>query len=170
MATETRTPVEINGREYLVDRLDAFKQVHVARRLLPGIAKMQGALRSMAPDVARAVAEATDQPLEEGVELENPKADLGVDTILESIAGALADMSDDDVDFVLKACLKVTQVKQKNGWANVTDRNGNLMFSDLNSSDLVKIAVEVIKYNMGDFFPSKSPTPPASVAPVGAST
>jgi len=121
--------VEVGGQKYRIGRIDARKQFHVARRLTPLLAGMAG--MSSVPD----------------------KSD-GFAAFLGPLTDALSGMSDDDVDYVLDACLGVCQRMQANGQgAPVVARGGGLMFEDIDMGQMVQLAVKVIQGNLGGFFP-----------------
>ena len=128
---------EINGINYTIGKLDAFTQLHVARRLAPVLAGMFTAFRH-APEIANA-------------------AD---DSILAMATGPLAEtlakMSNEDVDYVVNACLSVCQRQQAKGWAKVMV-NGSLMFSDIELDALLGLTVAVIQENLGRFFSTSQP-------------
>jgi hypothetical protein len=117
--------VEVGGHKYRIGRIDARKQFHVARRLAPLLAGMGG--------------------------LANKSA--GFAAVLAPITEALSSMSDEDVDYVLDACLGVCQRLQQDGRpAPVMTRSG-LMFEDIDMGQMIQLAVKVIQENLGGFFP-----------------
>lgn len=117
--------VEVGGHKYRIGRMDARKQFHVARRLSPLLAGM-GGLGDKSAGFAAALAPLTE---------------------------ALSSMSDEDVDYVLDACLGVCHRLQQDGRpAPVMTRSG-LMFDDIDMAQMIQLAVKVIKENLGGFFP-----------------
>jgi hypothetical protein len=117
---------EINGQAYRCGKMDAFKQFHVSRRLAP----VFGGLASSAS-----------------------KDNADFSQFLQPIAEAVAHMLDADCDYVLQACLGVTQRKQESGWANVYNvQTKALMFSDVDLAVMLQITAKVIQDNLGGFF------------------
>jgi len=122
--------VDVGGFQYRIGRIDARKQFHVARRLAPLLAGL-GDAASLNGD--------------------------GFAKFLGPIADALSHMSDDDVDYVLDACLSVCHRVQPNGQgAQVMTRSG-LMFQDIDMGQMIQLAVKVIQSNLGGFFPGAAP-------------
>jgi Phage tail assembly chaperone protein, TAC len=138
--------MEIAGITYQVGKLNAFEQLHVARRLAP----MFGALVS--------VFAAAPKGLEEGGSEEGESVES---KILELAMGPLADtfakMSNEDVDFIVNTCLSACQRKQERGWAKVFV-NGHLMFQDIQLDTLLGLTFAVLQENLGSFFPTSQPT------------
>ena len=127
--------ITIKEKTYRAGRMDARRQFHVVRRLAPIISGLTdlAALKS------------------------DPMAALG------PIAEALAAMKDEDADYILNACLEVTERQQPaGGWAKVM-RQGSLMFEDLDMADMLRLAGVALVENLGGFFdglPQRSAPPP----------
>ena len=118
--------VEVGGQKYRIGRIDARKQFHVARRLAPLLAGMGSVADKNA----------------------------GFAAFLGPLTDALSGMSDEDVDYVLDACLSVCQRLQPNGQgAPIVSRGGGLMFEDIDMGQMIRLAVKVIQENLGGFFP-----------------
>lgn len=116
--------VEVGGQKYRIGRIDARKQFHVARRLAPLLAGMTGI----------------------------PDRSAGFAAFLGPLTDALSGMSDQDVDYVLDACLGVCHRIQPNGHpAPVMTRSG-MMFDDIDMGQMIQLAVQVIQQNIGGFF------------------
>ena len=125
------TEIEVNSHVYLIGKLDVFKQFHVARRLAPVLA----ALGSSAGDVAKA-----------------ETADGAMMGVLSGVASVVAQMPEDDVNYVLNACLSAARRKSDDKWARVMTGT-NLMFADMQMDEMMRITIETIKENLGSFFP-----------------
>ena len=129
--------MEIKGKTYRSGRMDARRQFHVLRRLAP--------LLSGLTDLAALKAD--------------PLAAIG------PLAETVAAMKDADMDYVLDACLEVTERKQTaGGWAKVMV-GGSLMFEDLDMADMLRLAGAALQENMAGFFdalPQASPRPPSA--------
>lgn len=119
--------VEINGAQYRIGKMNARQQFHVMRRLAPIMASL-GPLAAGGLDDAGALA---------------------------PMAAVVAGLSDEDVDYVLDACLLVCQRQQGDGWAAIRVPNGKTtlsMFADIDMAAELRLAAEAIKENLGDFF------------------
>jgi hypothetical protein len=126
--------VELNGRKFrTVGKLNAFKQLHLFRRLLPILAGMGASLRAMPTSTA----------------------DPGFWSALGPMAKALSEMSEGDSEWVLLTCLTPCQMWNGSNWANLTASSGGLMFSDLGLRTMLELALLVIQENLGDFFPDQ---------------
>lgn len=129
----------IDGIEYKAVKVDAVKQFHLARRLSPF-------LEAIVPLIAKVKA---------GVIKEGDDATF--DALIEGyapFAKMMADMPDDQADYILfglLACIKRKQ-GQGLGYANVTNGNA-LMYSDINVVQMMKMAYHAFMENLADFFP-----------------
>jgi hypothetical protein len=71
--------------------------------------------------------------------------------ILAGIGDVATALRDEDLDYVLNACLDVTERKQSGGkWAPLR-ANGAVMFDGLTLPVLLQVAFHVIRRNLGDF-------------------
>jgi hypothetical protein len=116
----------VSDRQYVTtERLNAFDQLHLARKLSPALPIIEGL-----------------------VDPANVGKDKQVLTVL-----LLSHVADADVDFVLRKCLRVVCRRQADGQlARLQSSDGQLMFSDTSLADLLELAVNVIEENLGDFF------------------
>ncbi|MGE4191787.1 MAG: phage tail assembly chaperone [Pseudodesulfovibrio sp.] len=123
----------IKDKSYRVGRMDARRQFHVVRRLTP--------LLSGLTDLAALKSD--------------PLAALG------PIAETIAAMKDQDADYIIDACLAVTERQQAaGGWAKVM-QHGSLMFEDLDMADMLRLAGACLQENLGGFFDAlPQPSPP----------
>jgi hypothetical protein len=116
---------EIGDVRYRAGKMNAFAQLHIVRRLLPVLPALV--------------------PLQ--------KMDWKNDEVasVTALADALQNIRDEDVEYVLNACLDVTERRNPGGgWAAVRV-NGTTMFT-VGIAELMKIAMEAIQENMTDFF------------------
>jgi hypothetical protein len=123
---------QINGINYQAAKLDAKRQFHVARRLAPILSSLVAAMPK----------EST----------ESEAAGFNV-RMLMPIADAISQMSDEACDYVLDACLSVTQRQDGQIWAQVTASNGRIMYPDIDMSVMLQIASNVIQASLGNYFP-----------------
>jgi hypothetical protein len=138
--------VEIGGNEYSIAKLNAFQQLHLARKLAPLLTTF-------------------------GVALEKRKMSGDETAFLEMISGnfadALATMREEDVDFIIHTSLSVCARKQVVGVAApvfspvVIKGSKELMFQDMDLAVLVQLTLEVIEENLGSFFTIAQPSSPS---------
>jgi len=141
MKTETS-----NGVEYLIDKLDAFEQIHVGRKLAPLLAHALPAFLSIQNEV---------ESEREGVEIVLLSG-AGI-----PIADVLAKMSDEDANYVMHKCLARCQRKQAKGWAKVF-ANGVLMFQEIGGDDIIRLTKSVVEVSLSRFFPTGQPASPST--------
>lgn len=123
--------IEIGEKKYRTGKLDAFKQFHLVRKLLPLFSGMGQSFSNM-PDQA------------------------GTDAFWKSlapVANAIADMSTEDSEWILKTCLTACSYFNGRTWVPVTTPQGQLMFEDIEMAEMIQLAFTVIQDNLGSFFP-----------------
>ena len=122
---------EVKGVRYKAEKLSAFQQFAVARRLAPLVT-------ALAPGKGK-----------------DPVA---------SLAATLADISDENGEFVITQCMTGLQRFNGSSWTaawNVPTRRA--MFEELNDLEgLLPVVWEVIKGNLGNFLPALPTTPDAA--------
>jgi hypothetical protein len=128
--------------------MNAFQQLHVGRRILPILAKL--------PDMFGLTLEEIMAAPEEIV------ASLmsNLDKInLDVIASTFAELDQGDVDYIINACLDSAQIKDPKGtgWGRLR-KNGVVMYDHLGMREMLGVAINVIKDNLGDFFGENAPT------------
>lgn len=129
---------EINGIMYRTSRLDAFKQLYITRRLAPSIGKLLG----VADDFDQASPVAQTQKSD---------ADIRIKDFIQPVTDAIYALSDKDMDFVIKTCLKVVRRKDvTGGWVPVI-RDDKIMFEDMDLVTLIRLVAAVIKDNLMAF-------------------
>lgn len=129
----------IGKQAYRTGKLDAFTQLHIVRRLTPCLGKL-------------AALAGTGVKLKYGEDGKVEDMDGDLDAVLTPLANALTAMSDADVEYVLNACLEVTERRQAGGaWAALRVK-GVTMFDGLTLPVLLQIAYHVVRENLTDFF------------------
>lgn len=123
---------DINNQSYRSNRLDAFAQLHVSRKLAPILPKLMPVLSKLSS------AKALTDNLEQMAELMTP------------LAEAFAIMPKDDVDMIITSCMSVVHRKQNTAWSPVM-RNGVVMFDDIDLSTMLPMVVNVIRDSLGNF-------------------
>lgn len=127
---------EIDGKSYRANKLNAFKQLHIVRRLTPCVAGLAG----FADFKLKIIKDEEGKIL--GVD-----GDMGA--ALEPLVKAIAGLKDEDVEYIFNACLEVVERKQGNGWSFVR-LNDATMF-DLSLPELLQISARVIMDNLAGF-------------------
>lgn len=114
----------VGGQTYRSNRMDAFTQFHVMRRLAPIFSNLKDAYADGSTDLSNG---------------------------LEAAAKAIGDMTDIDSEYVLKACLDATKRKQGETYASLR-AGGRLMFEDIGLQEMMQISWYVLRDNFSPFF------------------
>lgn len=124
------------GVAYRIGKLDAFSQFHVSRRIAP-------ILVAMGTEVFKMV-------------LKNKTGGLHSDIDMALIAGPVSEvvarLSDEDSEYVLDKCLSVVKRQAGEHWCPVRS-NGLMMYQDVDMMVMLRLVVEVVRVNLGPFFP-----------------
>jgi hypothetical protein len=130
--------VVIDGATYRTGRLDARQQLHVGRRLIPALPGLLGSI----------------------VNADFSKLDGGSTLLLAAgpVGQAIAIMPQEDADYVVNTCLAVCSKRVGDAWAPMMASNGQLMDSELPLKVMLRMVVETIKDNIGNFSPGKGTT------------
>ena len=128
---------------YRANKLPAMKQAHVVRRLAPFLSALMGA-----------VPEGQAKTMLKAPKGKDSKADvaaLGV-AALGPLLDTLASMTDEQVEYVIHACLSVVERKQSTGgWAPAMSGE-QLQFEDLDMTGLLAITRNVLQRDLAGFF------------------
>lgn len=133
------TEFSINGHDYVAQKMDAIKQSHVARRLAPIMGCVQEAF---------AIAG-------------RPETFTMIDS-LPLMAKMISEMSDANWEYILFACLDLTQRRQATALTRIRV-SGRLQFEDIQLPEMMQIVWSVLNDNLAPFFSvlrSSSPKPP----------
>ncbi len=129
---------EVGGRRFLISKVDAFKQFHIARRLGPILTDLLPRMQKIA--AAAKLAKADDKNgFSELVEIGVP------------VINGLSKLSDEDADYVLHGLLSAVQMEQGPAFVKVY-ANGVLMIQDLPLNQMLQLAAQAFAHNLGDFF------------------
>ncbi|MGA4275574.1 phage tail assembly chaperone [Ralstonia nicotianae] len=127
---------EISGQKYRAEKLDAFKQLHVSRKIAPIVPKLLPMFLKFA-ESAQAGGDA--------------KQDLaGMATAFEPLAQSLAEMPDADCEYVVRTCLGVVARLQDGNWASIM-LNGTMVFDSIDLGVMLQLASKVIWDSLGPF-------------------
>ena len=135
-------PFEINGVNYSFGKLDAIKQFHVTRRLLPVLAELGLSATTLAS-------------------LSNESEGQDMMAIVGPVMGLISKMDDADVEYIIKTCMSTVKRQQGDKWAPVQSPGGLLMFADIDMTVMIRLTIESVKENLGGFFGG----PPSGVKP-----
>lgn len=127
--------VQIGEDLYQIGKLPAMTQFHVVRRIGPVLASMGVSITEMA---------ASGKSL---------RADVDLLSIMGTVSEVVAHMSNDDVEYVIYACLGVVRRKQGERFMAVMTGK-NFQFQDIDMNKMLRLTVEVLKENLGGFFPT----------------
>lgn len=120
---------EINGVQYRAQTMDARRQFHVARRLSAVLSPSADALGKVAPDA-------------------DSKA--GFIAAIDGFFEALSTLPDDQLDYVIDACLDTVSRKDGTQWSPI--RRGGAMMYDLDLYTQGAIVWHVVKGALDGFF------------------
>lgn len=131
------TELELQGKTYRVNKLDAFKQLHVSRRIAPIVPTLIPVFMEIAAGGESGDLFSNTEKLAES---------------LQPFAEAIADMDDAKAEYVIGTCLSVVQRQNGQGWTNVWNVQANCsMFDDMDMSVMLPLVIQVIKDNLGSF-------------------
>lgn len=129
----------INSIQYRTGKLNAFTQLHITRRLTPCLGHLAGLVGGK-----------VTLKYDEGGTVTDIDGDIA--DLLAPLSNAVTSLSDEDVEYIINACLEATERKQAGGgWARLRV-NGVTMFEGLSLPAMLQIAYYVIKDNLTDFF------------------
>lgn len=124
----------IGENQFRAGKLDAFKQLHVSRRIAPIIPTL----------IPVFVKVARDGGVTQDIE--------GFAAVLEPFAEGLAGMSDADTEYVFGTCISVVKRQVGANWTPVWNAQANVcMFDDLDLGDMIQIVIKVVQDSLGGF-------------------
>ena len=127
----------IGGRQFKLNKIDAFKQFHIVRRIGPILSDLLPALKD---------AKGSADKMSEDAKLD------ALAKIATPVMSGLSRLSDADSELVLYGLLASVEMQQDSGnWARVC--NGTmLMMQDLELPVLLQIAGRAFIFNLSSFF------------------
>lgn len=135
---------EIGGNTYRVSKLPIMVQIAVARRILPLFAPLTPLLREL---------KSLTEPVEEG----KPRPDINT-VMLSAVTDEFYKLKDEDVNFIIGACLTVAERQQGQGWMRVWNVQARApQFDDISLMDVMTLVMRAIMYSMGSFSPASLP-------------
>lgn len=130
--------VPVGQHLYRIGQLSAMEQFHISRRLGPLLTAMGGEVFKLL------------RGRQEGEKLDI--ADFA--GVAGPVALVLSKMSDEESEYIINTCLKVVKREQQGAWAPILTATGLPLFADINMVGMVRLTHEVVKANLGDFFPT----------------
>lgn len=126
---------QISGITYKAGKLSAFSQFHVSRRIAPII-----------PTLIPLYSEAATSDGGIGSNLDK------LATLLQPFADGLANLKDEDAEYILNECLGVVTREHNGKFTPVWSKSGKVaMFDDLDLGVMMQIVIEVIKDSLLPF-------------------
>lgn len=144
--------VEILGNTYLIGKLSARQQFHIAKRLAKTV-KSLGELAPIFEKIASrpvTITEGDTGALVPTIDNTDILAAVG------TLADAITSMSDEDTDFILDQCLRVVSRREGlNGtvrYQPIVNPSGGVQYQDVEDLGLqLRLCVEVLRANLGNF-------------------
>jgi hypothetical protein len=134
----------INDIRYMTGRMNAFDQLHVARRIAPvltGLGSVMASLMGGGNQINGTVPGG-------GEDVSN----VSFYTSLGPLSEAVSKMSDQDVNYVIRKCLSAVRKYNGERWVPVLSTSGELMFeNEMDMSVLLQLTMEVLSENIGPF-------------------
>lgn len=125
--------LELDGKLYRLDKLQAMQQFHVSRKIAPLIPAAIGPFLAI-------------NGMKGGID-KNLASIIGE---LQPFADGLAGLADADAEFVLGTCLSVVRVQNGDKWMPIW-RNGTAMFEDIDLGVMMRLTLRVIIESLGPF-------------------
>ncbi|QTL40906.1 hypothetical protein HGO23_06060 [Xenorhabdus budapestensis] len=146
---------EISGKKYRAGKLNAFQQQDLAVALIPVVPALKSVWENLKPSMV-------------GIDGKPVFAMDDMADLITPLAEAIRSLGKESRYEINDICLSVVSRENSGVWSEVYV-SGQLMFDDINGLDLLKIAGQVIKDALGNFFPALpendglSPVNPASI-------
>lgn len=141
----TERDFEIGGRRFKLNKIEVFKQFHIARRLTP----IMGDIMAVAPKIKDSI---KDEMSEE------QKFEI-IAKLAKPIMDGFSKLSDDDANLVLLGLCSSVEVHQptSNSWARIA-RDNIFMINDFELPIILQLAGRAFAYNIAGFFPTAQQT------------
>ncbi len=139
---------ELDGRQFRVKKLDAFKQLHLSRKVAPLLPPLAPLIIKISENAKNEIGAKSSSPLSTDI--------LAFAALAEPFAEALADMKDEHAEHIFTLTLTSVEI-QTNTTPNVWMPlwiPGSKMASEIEFNDAAKllpIVVRVIIHNLGNF-------------------
>jgi hypothetical protein len=127
----------IKDTQFRTDKMDAMAQAHLVRRLLPivstlaSLGKLKGAIDN--PEIAKEA--------------------------FQPVANALSELSDENFNYIIAACMRKVQMRQGERWVLVWNvPAARPQFDTIDLPLMMQLVFNVIQDNLAGFFPA-GPSP-----------
>lgn len=128
------TEIEIQGNTYRVNKLSAFAQFHVSRKIAP-------ILPTLVPVFVK---------LSQSGSLTDDLT--GLAEVMQPFAEGIASMSDESSEFVISTCLSVVTRNHSNGYTPIWNRQNNVcLFEDIDLGVMMKLVARVVQESLAPF-------------------
>ncbi|MEN6629819.1 MAG: phage tail assembly chaperone [Sulfuricella sp.] len=126
---------QIGGKEYRAQKLDAFEQLHVSRKIAPLLPALIPIFVNIIKDKKSALTDLAS-----------------LAELIAPFTEGLADMSNEASEYVVSTCLSAIQRKQGDNWTPVWSKSGKCsMFDDVDMSSMIPMIIKVIQDSLGPF-------------------
>jgi hypothetical protein len=144
------TEFELNGKSYRIEKLSAFQQFHVSRKIAPLVPTLIPIFLQFA---AASRLEAAERGAPEGQSGGIILALLGRPGVLQPFADALSLLKNADAEYVMSTCLSVVRWHVGGQWLVFWNDDAKMPNDkDMNDmSRLMPLIVHVIKDSLGNF-------------------
>lgn len=137
---------EYQNRKFQLRKLNAFKQLHIVRRVSP-------LLKDLIPAIQKSGLLSKGKLSLKDIEKlsESEKLDQ-IAKFLSPIFEGFSKLTDEDTEIVLLGLLEGVEVQQSHGnWAMIV-RDKNLMIEDFSLKEMITLASRSFAYNLESFF------------------
>lgn len=132
--------IEIGDKKYRLSRMPVFpQQFHVGRKIAPFVAKLAPVIKAF-------------------VDSGNTSESDFMMKAFDPISEVLAEMSEEDSEFVMQKCFNFIERQEGDRWARAFSAQGKPMYVDIDLKVMMQLIFAVIQDNFSDFF-SVPPTP-----------
>lgn len=139
-------PVVLGDREYMIGRLDCFDAMHVTRLISPLLPSFFGEIMTRVVDLVKKSKD------EEGASIDDIFAEVTqVVALCEPLLYRLSLMDREKFESVVKTCLSCVERKTGKTFGRVVV-NGNLMFADMEMTEVLGLTVRVINRELRPIF------------------
>jgi hypothetical protein len=137
--SEDNRSFEAGGKKFKLNKINAFDQFHIAKKLSPVLGELFPVLGKMSG--------MTKEKLEDPKFLEEKLGDFS------PVLAAFSKLPDEDADRILIGLCSAVEMHQPefNSWARVA-KSGQMMIQDLELPTLLNIAGRAFAYNVSSFF------------------
>ena len=141
--------IDVNGHTYYIGMMKSRQQRNVLRRIGPLILKSKAVFAAMAVSQQTVTFGADGKPIEDAVD------DGAIGALFDAagpFANSLAEMKDEDFDYIFDTCLAVVKRKTAGTLQDIIVGGGELRFEDIKLPHQFQLIFAVLKENYESFF------------------